>query len=77
MEPAALLLCSIFQDSQSSRHQVHRLGIWKMKLWVPRKMMDPVDPNTTRLAPLLTQPLLLVSKREELLKCRPSRPVEI
>ncbi|XP_057346458.1 protein FAM170A-like [Manis pentadactyla] len=46
--------------SQSSRNRVYRLGIWKMKVWVLREMMDPVDPNTTHLAPLLTQPLVLL-----------------
>ncbi|XP_057346548.1 uncharacterized protein LOC130680298 isoform X3 [Manis pentadactyla] len=52
-------------ESQSSRHRVHRLGIWKMKLWVPRKIMDPVNPNTTHLTPLLTQPLVRRSSRNK------------
>ncbi|XP_057346583.1 uncharacterized protein LOC118920009 [Manis pentadactyla] len=52
-------------ESQSSRHWVHCFGIWKMKLWVLREMMDPVDLNTTRLAPLLTQPLVLRSSRNK------------
>ena len=50
-------------------HGVHRLGtLWKTKLWVLREMTDPLNENATPLAPLLTRPLVLLSREEELLK---------
>ena len=69
---------SIFQESQSSTHGVHRLGtLWKTKLGVLRDMSGPLNQNATPLAPLLTRPLVLLSREEELLKSGQIRAVGV